>query len=132
MPRGKKIYKNMSNVILPPGAPATVLPKLNTSLSGVISAEQSPNFVTDTGASNALVVVLTDITTANVPLAAGLRLLIKTANTLQAGANTLSFNTVVKNIKNQNLVNLSTSYVSGALIDLAYDGTQWQMIGQTG
>lgn len=120
----------MANVILPNGAPATVLTKLNTSLSGVISAEQSPNFVTDTGASNALAVALTDNSGANVALAAGLMLVVKTANTLQAGANTIALNGgAAKSIKSQSLQNLKTAYVVGAILPMVYDGTQWQVLG---
>ncbi len=120
----------MATVILPSAPPATVFTKINTSLSGVISAEQDSNYVVDAGASNALTVTLVDNSGANVALAAGLRLTVKTANTLQAGANTLALNGgATKSIKSQSLTNLKTAYVAGAILPLVYDGTQWQLLG---
>lgn len=120
------------NPIGPVAAPATVIPKLTTSLSGFVTSEIYPNFATDTGTSNALVITLNDNTGTAIPLVAGLSILVKTANTLQNGANTLTFNGTSKAIKNQNLNNVSTPFVVGALINFAYDGTQWQLLGQGG
>ena len=86
-----------------------------------------PNCPTlETGANNAIAVVGPgDL---NAPgLQAGAPLTIKLAHSLQAGANTLSFNAVVANIKSHYnpANNIGTAYVSGGWITVVYDGTEW-------
>lgn len=101
---------------------------VDTIVSGV-----GVNYIgTESGASNALVAALTDIAGNNISLAAGLRVLLKTSNTLQAGANTLNLaSSGVKDIKSVSGRNLKTAYAVGAIIDLVYDGTNWQLLNAT-
>lgn len=94
---------------------------------------QSDNYVTASGSNNAITVTLQDDTATNVTLAAGLRLTINLGTkTLQAGANTISLNGTVKNLtKHTNSgSNIGTAYAAGSIVDVCYDGTQWQDMGQ--
>jgi len=96
--------------------------------SGPSVAYTAPNYIaSETGANNALVVVLNDTFGNAVPLAAGLRIIIKLAHTLQAGANTISFNSSVKNLKSHFNVanNIATVYAATGVLDALYDGTQF-------
>lgn len=93
----------------------------------------APNYIaTETGSNNAIAGALVDATGTNVPLAAGLRVLILLAHTLQAGANTFALNGTAKNLKSHlnPANNIATAYVSGSLVDMVYDGTQWQDMSQ--
>ncbi len=123
----------MANVILPPQAPATVFTKINASLSGVITAEIASNFVTDTGASNALVATVTDNSGYKITPVAGMLVTLVLANTLQSGANTLNVNGQGnKSIFNNGGVgNLKTSFAVGYIGQFLYTGTAWNMLNST-
>ena len=99
-----------------------------------LTAYQFPNYIaSESGVNNALVATLTDTVGASITVAAGLRILLKLAHTLQVGANTLNLNSSgVKSIfKHTNPAsNLSTGYAVGSVIDLFYDGTQYQDMSQ--
>lgn len=99
---------------------------------GLITAV-GQNYVVDVGASNALVGTLSAITPgATVAVAAGLRILLKSSNSLQVGANTLNLNaTGAKSIVNISGKSIRTTIAAGAMLDLAYDGTNWQLINAT-
>ena len=80
-----------------------------------------------TSGNNALVV------TGSQTLATGLQITLPIAHTLQAGANTLTYNGTSKNIKSHFNVgnNLGTAYAGSANeITLIYDGTQWEDMSQ--
>lgn len=89
--------------------------------------------VTEGGANNAITANFVDAAGGSLTLAAGLRVLLKLAHSLQAGANTLAINggstKAIK--KHTNPANdIGTAYVSGSIVDLTYDGTQWQDMSQ--
>jgi hypothetical protein len=92
------------------------------------------NYVAAGGANNAITVSLVDSAAGNVALAAGLRLLVNLGiYTLQAGGNTIALNGgATKAIKKHtNPANdIGTAYVAGSIIDVVYDGTQWQDLAQ--
>lgn len=104
------------------------------SVAGACVLAQAANFVAaETGANNAIVVTLNTPLNNPVPLAAGLRILVKLGHTLQIGANTIVFNgSAAKSIKSalNPANNIATAYVVGSMLDLVYDGTQWQDLGQ--
>jgi len=81
-----------------------------------------------TGANNALVA-----TQIGLPLIKGLGLSIKLAHSLQAGSNTLAYASgsalAIKSARNP-ANNIGTAYVSGGIINLRYDGTQWLDLSQ--
>jgi hypothetical protein len=87
----------------------------------------------ETGSNNAIACVLTDALGSSIPQAAGLRLTILLAHTLQAGANTLSLNggaaTSIKSSRNP-ANNIGTAYAVGGVIDLFFDGTQYLDMNQ--
>ena len=87
---------------------------------------------TESGSNNAIAGALTDASGSNITLAAGLRVRVKLAHTLQAGANTFVFNTVSKSIKSsRNAANdIATGYAATGIIDMMYDGTQWLDMSQ--
>lgn len=93
-----------------------------------------PNYVaTEGGANNAITFNLLDSQGNNVPLAAGLRVMVKLAHTLQAGANTAAMNGgTAKSILSHNNTanNIAATYAVGGIIDMVYDGTQWQDMSQ--
>ena len=93
-----------------------------------------PNYVgTETGGNNAITFNLLDPSGAYIPLTAGLRVMVKLAHSLQAGANTAAVNGgSTKAIKSHNNPSndIGTAYVSGGIIDMVYDGTQWQDLSQ--
>lgn len=102
-------------------------------LNGTVTTYQAMNYIaSETGSNNAIAGALTDANGNNVTLAAGLRVLVKLAHSLQAGANTFVFNTVSKNITSHRNTgnNIGTAYVSGGIIEMIYDGTQWQDMSQ--
>lgn len=98
------------------------------------TAAQAVNYQgTEGGANNALTCNLVDISGGNIALAAGLRITLKIAHTLQAGANTLALNGgATKAIKSHLNVanNIATGYAVASIIELVYDGTQWQDLSQ--
>lgn len=103
----------------------------NVSLKAVTpSAIATLDFIaSETGANNAIVGTLAS----GAALAIGLRISILLAHTLQAGANTFNYNGVgaiaIKKHTSPSS-NLTTAYVVGSIIDLVYDGTSWQDMGQ--
>lgn len=98
-----------------------------------LALRQAPNFVAlETGANNAIICLLKDAKANSIMLTVGLEVKILLAHSLQAGANTLSFNGTSKNIKSHNnpANNIGTAYVSGSIFHGMYDGTQWQDMSQ--
>lgn len=93
-----------------------------------------PNYIaSETGANNGIAAALLDPNGVPVPLAAGLRVMILLAHTLQAGANTLALNGgTAKNITSHRNTasNIGTGYSVGGIVDLVYDGTEWQDLSQ--
>ncbi len=95
---------------------------------------RSPNYIaTETGANNAIVGALTDAGGTNVPLVAGLRVAVKLAHTLQAGANTFDFNgggAVAIKMSTNAASDLGTAYAATGIIELMWDGTAWLCMSQ--
>jgi hypothetical protein len=98
-------------------------------VNGVLVTDKAQNYIaTETGANNALVASLPGAT-----LAAGLEIRLKIAHSLQVGANTLNLNAAgAKAIRSHNnpANNIAAAYVSGAVLCLIYDGTQFQDLSQ--
>lgn len=95
---------------------------------------RSPNYIaTETGAANAIAGALTDAGGTNVPLVAGLRVAVKLANTLQAGANTFNLNgggAVAIKMHTNAASDLGTAYANTGIIELMYDGSAWLDMSQ--
>jgi len=99
-----------------------------------------PNYCIDAGAANALVATLTAIVSGVLPSRtihpeAGMRVIVKTRNALQAGANTFNLNShgtdsIVKQSSGALAHNLTTVIASGAMLEMVFDGTYWQVVGQ--
>lgn len=93
-----------------------------------------PNYVaTESGGNNAIVFTLLDANGNYVPLAAGLRVMVKLAHTLQAGANTANMNgfgtkSILSHFNTSN--NIGTAYAATGIIDMVYNGTAWQDLSQ--
>lgn len=124
---------NASNVTIMPNANGVLCSGTFTTSGMQVQYSVSNYIGTETGANNAIAAALLDASGAAVPLAAGLKVTIKLAHTLQAGANTLALNGgTAKNIKSHynTANNIATVYASGALFTATYDGTQWQDISQ--
>jgi len=103
------------------------------SVKAVLTHSMTPNYIaTESGANNAIAGALLDAGGVAVPLAAGLRVTVKLAHTLQAGANTFVLNTVSKAIKSHlNAANdIATVYAATGFIDLLYDGVEWLDMSQ--
>lgn len=103
------------------------------SVNAVVTSYQSINYIaTEGGANNAITGTLTDAAGNNVTLAAGLRVAVKLAHSLQAGANTFALNGTSKNIRSHFNVanNIATAYVSTGLIEMMYDGVEWVDLSQ--
>ncbi len=119
------VYQNTGSIAIPAW---TLLASGGAGVSAT-----GPNYVVGSGSSaNTIVGALTDGAGTAVPLAAGLHVLVKADSTLQAGANTFNLNgggavAIVTNTGR----NLKTIYLTGAILDLVYDGTNWQMINST-
>jgi Collagen triple helix repeat (20 copies) len=98
-------------------------------VGGALITDKGQNYIaSETGANNALIASLPGAT-----LAAGLEIRLKLAHSLQIGANTLNLNgTGAKAIRSHNnpANNISVAYVSGAIICLIYDGTQYLDLSQ--
>lgn len=98
-------------------------------LAGDNAVAQVNYIASETGANNAIVGTFT-----NAPaLAAGLRVSVLLAHSLQAGANTFAYaGGGALNIKSHRNTgnNIATAYVSGGIVDLMYDGAQWQDMSQ--
>jgi hypothetical protein len=87
----------------------------------------------ETGANNAIVGALLDGAGVAVPLAAGLRVVVQLAHTLQAGGNQFNFNAGgLVDIKSSRNVanNIGTAYAATGAIALLYDGTRWVDLSQ--
>lgn len=104
----------------------------NSNASSFGGAMQVPtvNYVaTENGANNAIACAASSGPT----LTAGLRVAVKLAHTLQAGANTFAYNgggaLAIKSHRNT-ANDIGTAYASGGIIELAYDGTQWEDMSQ--
>lgn len=99
--------------------------------SGVVGV--TFNLIQDTGSSNALAGALKDIAGDSVSLATGLRLSLRTANDITINtATTFNLNaggTKVLGRQTRPGFTLSTTIVAGAIVDMVYDGTQWEVIG---
>lgn len=95
---------------------------------------QGPNFVTDTGGSNALAATLTDIVGGVIDLTDGMSVYIRTVNTLQKGSNTFNLNGKgAKNIRSNHDAssNIETATEAGVILHLVYDKVNdvWQAMG---
>jgi len=96
------------------------------SLYGTGTVNRGFNYVTAGGADNAISVTLQDAYGANVPLQAGLRLLINTGSyTLQAGINTIEYNGTTKDLKSHynSSNNITNAYSAGSIVDVVYNGS---------
>lgn len=95
---------------------------------------RSANYIaTEGGANNAITGTLTDASGANVPLVAGLRVAVKLAHTLQAGANTFDFNgggAVAIKSHNNAATDIGTVYAATGIIELMYNDTAWLDMSQ--
>jgi len=94
---------------------------------------RATNFVTAAGSNNAITVTLTDAGGSNITQAAGLEMHILLANSLQAGANTIALNGAgAANLKSSRnpANNIATAYVSGGVIHVIFDGTQYLDLSQ--
>jgi hypothetical protein len=102
----------------------------NGSAQGTFTAATAPNYIaSETGSNNAIAGALTDAGGTNVPLVAGLCVTVKIVHTLQAGADTFTFNGTAKNIKSHFNVanNIGTAYAGSSNVwSGCYDGTQWE------
>ncbi len=107
----------------------------NVDFQGTNTRYTASNFIsTSAGVQNALTANLVDANGTAVPLAAGLEIIIKTGRLLQKDtAITLALNGgAAKAIKSQSsggLNNVHTNLLTGALLGLIYDGTQFQVAG---
>lgn len=98
------------------------------SVNAVFTTATAANYIaTESGSNNAIAGALTDASGVNVALAAGLRVIVQLAHSLQAGANTFVFNGTSKNIKSHFNVanNIATAYAATGAIELLYDGVQF-------
>lgn len=102
--------------------------------NGTVTSYKAVNYQgTEGGANNAITCNLVDQAGTGLTLAAGLKITLLLAHSLQAGGNTLAINGgATKAIKShRNPANdIGTAYVSGGIIELIYDGTQWQDLSQ--
>jgi hypothetical protein len=94
-----------------------------------------PNYCVDAGAANALTATITAVTAGvKVYPETGMKIILKTNNALQAGANTLNLNGQgTKSIKSQrsgtNARDINTTIIAGAMLEMIYDGTYWRVVG---
>lgn len=95
---------------------------------------QTENYIaSETGANNAIAGALLDAGGTAIPLAAGVRVTILLAHTLQVGANTFNLNAGgAVNIKSSRnpANNIATAYAVGGILTITYDGTQWVDMSQ--
>ena len=91
------------------------------------------NYVaTETGAANAITFTLENADGTDLALTAGLVVWVKLATTFAKDtASSVVMNGTSKSVFNQTnkASNVHTDILSGGIVGLAYDGTQWQMIG---
>jgi hypothetical protein len=99
------------------------------SIFGTMKNPKVANYVAAGGSNNAITATLTDASGTNIPLAAGLGLIIANgALTLQAGANTLDFNgggAVAIKKASAPTVDLAVARAANAIIYVIYNGTSW-------
>jgi|GEM_PF-7105199 len=97
-----------------------------------ISLTATNYIASETGSNNAIAVTFNDPFGTAIPLNAGLRIIVHLAHTLQAGANTLTFNGVTKNIVSGSNYgsNIGTAYIVGSDVDLLYDNGVWMAMGR--
>jgi hypothetical protein len=99
---------------------------------------KGPNFASGGGAANALVATITSIVAGvnshagNTIPETGTCVILKTAYALQAGANTFNLNShgadsIVS--QHNNATNIETIIAAGAMLELIFDGTNWQAVG---
>lgn len=96
---------------------------------GAIEASSINFIATETGATNAIAGTLADVSGNFATLGTGLSVGILIAHTLQAGADTFALNGgSAKNIKSHfnKANNIATAYAVGSIVELIYDGTEWQ------
>lgn len=96
--------------------------------TGTLTGYHAANYIgTESGANNAIAGALVDAAGSNIALAAGLKVIVKLAHTLQAGANTFVLNGTSKSIKSHFNVsnNIGTAYAATGIIELIYDGAEW-------
>jgi hypothetical protein len=135
---GNAVTSGSKRVLIATGTPATVGNNQVTigggagsrvCINAVARSFTAVNYQgTETGANNAIACALMDAGGANITQAEGLRLTIKLAHTLQAGANTLALNGgAAANIKSglNPANNIGTAYAVGGVIELLFDGTQY-------
>lgn len=98
--------------------------------SSINDANTYSNYAVDTGSANAYIVTYTSLTTT---YTAGLRLQFKASNA-NTGASTINVNAQgVKNITFANGTSIAPgTIVSGAIIDIIYDGTQFLLLSPGG
>lgn len=104
------------------------------SVAAVLTATMSANYIaTEGGANNAITGSLVDAGGTAVPLAAGLKVVVKLAHTLQAGGNTFDFNAggaLAIKMHTNAASDLGTGYAATGVIELLYDGTVWLDMSQ--
>jgi len=101
--------------------------------NATVTSYQAINYIaTESGSNNAIVATLTDASGNNVTVAAGLRVVVQLAHTLQAGANTFNLNghgTDSIKLSTNAASDLTTAYASTGVIDLFFNGTVWLAMG---
>ena len=108
------------------GFGATAVPPTGYGFNGPLGVGPVNFTNNETGANNALV------TTYFMPLQSLLTITIPLNHSLQAGANTISYNATVKNLRSRRnpASNIAAAYVAGGLLTCVYDGTQWLDVSQ--
>jgi hypothetical protein len=101
----------------------------STITSAINDANTYSNYAADSGAANAYTVTLSGVTTT---YSAGLRIQFKAANN-NSGASTLNVNSQgTKNIFFNNAALSANVIQANAVVDVIYDGTQFQMLSVNG
>lgn len=101
-------------------------------VNGAFTSYQGVNLIaTETGSNNAIAGALLNAAGVAVTLAAGLRVTVILAHSLQGGANTFVLNGTSKAIKKaSNAATDITAIASTGIIELIYDGTEFLLLGQ--
>jgi len=101
----------------------------STISASINDANTYSNYAADSGAANAYAITLSGVSTT---YTAGLRVQFKAANT-NSGASTLNVNSQgTKNIYLNNAAVTANVIQANSVIDVIYDGTQFQMISNSG
>ena len=96
---------------------------------------KGPNYCEDHGSANALSATITSVITGiKIHPYTGMDVIVKTANALQAGANTFNLNghgtdAITSQNAGSGAHNLQTIIAAGAMLELIFDGTSWQAVG---